>query len=152
MHKLFIKLAFIVLLFQGNLFSQNTPTKIIDEFFERYEKEGITIALDSLYATNKWVTNSPGLVIQLKSKIKMALGNEDFIGEMHGYEPISVKTLGSSFKLYSYLVKYDRQPIRFTFKFYKPQDDWILYTFKYDFNIPEEIEEAAKLYYEINGY
>ena len=49
--------------------------------------------------------------------------------------------------LKSYLVKYDRQPIRFTFQFYKPNKEWRIHSFKYDGNIDDEIEEAAKLYY-----
>ncbi|WP_209405780.1 hypothetical protein [Pseudozobellia sp. WGM2] len=47
----------------------------------------------------------------------------------------------------SYLVKFDRQPIRFTFQFYKPYNQWRTHRFKYDGNVDEEIEESAKVYY-----
>jgi hypothetical protein len=49
--------------------------------------------------------------------------------------------------LYSYLVKYDRQPLRFIFKFYKPNDKWVLYSYALDDSLDDEIQEAAKLYY-----
>ncbi len=49
--------------------------------------------------------------------------------------------------LYSYLVKYDRQPLRFIFKFYKLNDKWVLYSYALDDSLDDEIQEAAKLYY-----
>ena len=45
------------------------------------------------------------------------------------------------------MVKYDRQPMRFTFKLYKPNDKWILFSFKIDVDLDDELEQAAKLYY-----
>ena len=60
---------------------------------------------------------------------------------------IEKKKFAESFELYSYMVKYDRQPIRFIFKFYKPNDEWVLYSYALDDNLDTEIQEAAKLYY-----
>lgn len=152
MFKSLIRTLLILVICSGSIIAQKTPKDHIKEFFERYKNESISIAIDSLYATNKWVSKSSDMIIQLKSKMVMDLENEDYIGKMHGYEPIVMKYLGDSYKLYSYLVKYDRQPIRFTFHFYKPNDKWLLYSFKYDGELSSEIEEAAKAYYEVNRY
>jgi hypothetical protein len=46
----------------------------------------------------------------------------------------------------TYIVKYDREPLRFTFFFYKPKDVWRVSNFSYDENISDELEEAAKVY------
>ena len=78
-------------------------------------------------------------------KIKLA----DFIsglGDYFGYEPITEKSAGESYVLKSFLVKYERQPIRFTFLLYKPNDNWQIQNFTYDTNIQGELEEAAKAY------
>ncbi|MFK7806740.1 MAG: hypothetical protein AB8F74_02965 [Saprospiraceae bacterium] len=151
MQRIIIKTIVVFLISQSSLFAQEeTPLLLIDQFFKTYVEQGITPALESLYATNKWVGRNSDMVIQLKNKMETELGDKDFVGEMHGYEPITLKKLGDSYMLYSYLVKYDRQPIRFTFQFYKPNDKWMLYAFKYDGGIPEEIEESAKMYYDMN--
>lgn len=69
------------------------------------------------------------------------------MGKYHGQELITTKKFSESFILYSYLEKYDRQPIRFIFKFYKPDDKWVLYSYALDDGLDDEIQEAAKLYY-----
>lgn len=51
----------------------------------------------------------------------------DYIGKYYGYEIITTKKFSESFELHSYLVKSDRQPIRFIFKFYKPNDKWVFF-------------------------
>jgi len=83
------------------------------------------------------------------TKIKSQLEglNEDYVGKYYGYELIVEKKLGESYILLSYLVKFDRQPIRYTFQFYKPKDKWSIYSFQFDGSIDDEIEEAAKIYF-----
>jgi len=137
----------IVALFLFNITgnAQSTPTEIADTFFKDYVKSGSSIALDNLYSTNKWMTRSADAIVNLKSQMEGL--NDDYVGKYYGYELIVEKRLTESFVLLSYLVKYDRQPLRFTFQFYKPNDAWMIFSFQYDGNMDEEIEEAAKLYY-----
>lgn len=137
-------IAFILLL-NTIIFAQKTPDEIVEQFFIEFKEEGSSKALDNLYKQNKWISKSGDAVIQLKNQIESL--NEDYVGEYYGYELILEKKLGDSYILKSYIVKYDRQPIRFTFQFYKPNKEWRIHSFKYDGNIDNEIEEAAKLYY-----
>lgn len=44
------------------------------------------------------------------------------------------------------LVKYDRQPLRFSFTFYKAKDVWQLYNFEYIDRLIEELDESSKVY------
>lgn len=44
------------------------------------------------------------------------------------------------------MIKYARQPIRFTFILYKPKEEWMLFNFKYDDKLDEEMEDAANIY------
>ncbi len=124
------------------------PDEMVKRFFETYQERGSTAALDDLYDSNPWMSKAEDAVQNLKTQMEGL--TEDFVGKFHGYEEITTKSLSSSFVLKSYLVRFDRQPLRFTFEFYKPDDTWRIYGFQYDGSLDDEIEEAAKLYYLLN--
>lgn len=126
-------------------FGQNTPKEIVSKFFTEYEKKETSKALDNLYANNNWMKRSTDAITNLKQQLNSL--NEDYVGKYYGYELIVEKKLSDSFVLMSYLVKFDRQPIRFTFQFYKPDNEWRTHSFKYDGSIEDEIEESAKVYH-----
>tara|TARA_Y100000588_G_C13807440_1_gene733591 strand:- start:17 stop:478 length:462 start_codon:yes stop_codon:yes gene_type:complete len=126
-------------------FGQTTPKEIVSNFFTEYQNDGASKALDNLYANNKWMNRATDSMTKLKQQLGTL--NEDFVGAYYGYELIVEKKLSDSFILMSYLVKFDRQPIRFTFQFYKPNNEWRTHSFKYDGGIDDEIEESAKVYY-----
>lgn len=138
-------LMIILFLFIASIsFGQDSPQILIDSFFETYKTDA-SKAVKDLYKTSKWFDRIQDDIESIANTLNGF--NVDYMGEYYGYELITKKGFSESFKLYSYLIKYDRQPIRFTFKFYKPNDKWILYSFKYDDGIDDEIEESAKLYY-----
>lgn len=114
-------------------------------FFITYQKDGASKALDNLYSNNKWMSRATDAVANLKQQLGTL--NEDYVGKYYGYELIVEKQLSDSFVFMSYLVKFDRQPIRFTFQFYKPDNKWRTHSIKYDGNVETEIEESAKVYY-----
>ena len=64
-------------------------------------------------------------------------------GDYNGYELITEKGVGSNLKLLSYIVKYDKQPVRFIFIYYKPKDVWKIYTFQFNTNLDDELTSAA---------
>ena len=115
---------------------------ITETFFKTY-KENPAKAYGNLFDNNKWMKDKKGDIETVK--IKLA----DFIsglGEYYGYEPITEKSVGESYVLKSFLIKYERQPVRFTFLLYKRNDSWQIQNFTYDTNIDDEMEEAAKAY------
>jgi hypothetical protein len=138
------KLLIILLIsLSGNIFAQSSPQNIINSFFATYEKDPGK-AVKDLYATNKWTE-------RIKDDIDKIIGTvngfaESYMGKYYGNEIITTKKFSESFVLYSYLIKYDRQPMRFIFKFYKPNDKWVLYSYALDDDLDNEIQEAAKLY------
>lgn len=124
--------------------SSETPEEMMEIFFKKYKNEGATAALNDIYKKNEWVNPASEDVQNL---IRQMSGlTEDYVGKFYGYEMILEKKLSDSFILKSVLVKYGRQPLRFTFQFYKPNDKWVFYGFSYDANLTDEIKEAAKLY------
>ncbi|WP_320815196.1 hypothetical protein [Flavobacterium sp.] len=138
------KLLFILFIsISANLFAQKSSKDLINDFFTTYEKDAGK-AVKDLYATNPWTERKKDDINQIISTVNGL--SEDYIGKYYGYEIITTKKFSDSFILYSYLVKYERQPLRFTFKFYKPNDKWVLFSYALDDNLDDEIEEAAKLY------
>ncbi|WP_299781504.1 hypothetical protein [uncultured Formosa sp.] len=141
-----MKKLLIVLLISisGHVFSQSGPEDLIKDFFTTYKADAGK-AVKELYATNIWTE-------RIKDDIDKIIGTvngftENYMGKYYGYEKITTKKFSESLVLYSYLVKYDRQPLRFIFKFYKPDDKWVLLSYSLDDNLGSEIEESAKLYY-----
>ncbi len=137
-------LILFMILITGRLFAQSSPQSLIDNFFLTYEKDPGK-AVKELYATNNWTERA-------KDDIDKVIGTvngftESYMGKYYGHEIITTKKFAESFELYSYLVKYDRQPLRFVFKFYKPNDKWVLFSYALDDSLDDEIEQAAKLYY-----
>lgn len=126
-----------------NTFAQNDPQKIIDEFFSLYKSKDVDTSLDYLFGTNKWMVNSKDQIEEVKSKLK---GTLKLVGDYYGYSLITKKSVGDHYWLYTFMVRYDRQPIRFSILFYKPSDQWRLMNFSYDDNLGDELEEAAKAY------
>ena len=140
--KTFLLSGFFLLVTLG-AYSQEAPEKIIDKFFQDYQQGDPGVALDNLYKHMPWVDRIKDDLDKMKSQF---VGLQSLVGRYYGNDLIVKKDLAGSFSIYSYLVKYDRQPVRFVFKFYKPQDKWLLYGFSYDDSFSDELEEAVKVY------
>jgi hypothetical protein len=125
-------------------FAQTTPDELLQRFFTEYRKTPAH-AVDQIYSTNPWASRSRDAVEQMINTVNRY--TVDYLGQYYGNELIVKKQLSEGFVLYSYIMKYDRQPIRFIFEFYKPNDKWMLYSMKIDGNIDDELEQAAKIYY-----
>lgn len=121
--------------------STKTAAGILETFFKKYKDDGTSAAIDYLFGTNKYFTNTAGLN-QLKSKLDSL---RQGIGTYLGRDLIAQRQASNSLISYSYLVKHEIQPIRFTFMFYKAQNEWALYRFKYDDQMDAELEEAGRI-------
>jgi len=143
----YTKLLLTLILVSIYTFKSNAQNgqDIIDQFFTNFETKGASIAVDELYKTNPWTTRIQDAINNVKTQLERY--DENLVGKYYGYEHIVTKKLANSYVLHSYFVKFDRQPIRFTFQFYKPAEEWRLYSFQFDDNYDDEIEEAAKMYY-----
>lgn len=122
--------------------AQASPETMIATFFREYATNPGQ-ALQNLYNSNPWSSTQQAGVDGIKTELNRY--NVDLVGKMHGVELITTKKVTESLVLYSYLVKYDRLPMRITFKFYKPGDAWVLYGFDFDNDLEAELMEAAKL-------
>ncbi len=66
------------------------------------------------------------------------------MGEYRGYAMLGTKDLLADLVIHDYFVKYDRQPLRFRFIFYRADKQWVLYAFYFDDSLDEELKELVK--------
>lgn len=131
---------FIVLISNFELNAQTSEKEITTEFFRLFKTNPIQ-AFDYAFSTNKWLKRDIDGIENLKNQFKNLI---PLVGEYYGYEIINEKKIGENYKLISYMIKYDRQPLRFNFIFYKPANKWQLQNLNYDDKLSDEIKEAAK--------
>lgn len=133
---LFLSLAFI-----SEFRAQAGIDTITKTFFQTFETDPIK-AIDDAFLTNTWMEQNVEGVESVKNKFKDIL---PLIGEYRGFELINEKSIGECLKLKSFMVRYDRQPVRFTFVFYKPGKSWKVQNLKWDVSLDDEIEASASM-------
>ena len=124
-----------------NINAQNSVDDIPHEFFHIFKTEPME-ALDYAYSTNRWMFKQVNRIEILKNELKEILL---LVGDYHGFEIITKKSIGKNLKLLSYMVRYDRQPVRFTFVLYKLKDTWRIQDIVYNLDLTGEIIESAKI-------
>ncbi|HYG03875.1 MAG TPA: hypothetical protein VD927_15615 [Chryseosolibacter sp.] len=123
--------------------AQDAPQKMIDRFFDLYKTKSADEAIDYIFTTNKWMDDAKDDIENVKFKLNSTLKQ---LGEYEGYNLITTKSVGDHLTLYTFMVRYDRQPLRFSLLFYKPSAEWKLLNFSYDDDLSSELDEAAKAY------
>lgn len=127
-------------------YGQNSTEDLTTEFFKKYEKN-TDEAFDYIFGTNKWMGDNKDGTEKVKFQLREYA---KLMGKYIGFEKLTEKSLGESLKVSVYLVKYDRQPLRFIFKYYKGKEKWMLYNLKFDENIDDELDDIMKYDY-LNG-
>ena len=114
---------------------------LIQKFFKKFEAGNMNEAIDELYTTNKWAEAQRDLIQNIKTQFA---GVGGLVGQYRGRELVGTTNIGGRLVHVNYLALYDRQPLRFEFQFYKPQDAWIIYSFSFDTKISDELEASAR--------
>ncbi|MDB5153540.1 MAG: hypothetical protein JWR54_2291 [Mucilaginibacter sp.] len=143
MKKIFLLLC-LLLLFAGVATAQaqaQTPTGISKKFFEVYAAKPMD-AIDYIFSGIPLSKQVKDDIAAIKKNLKVTV---DQGGAYNGYEPITEKSVGNTLKLMSYMAKYDKQPVRFIFIYYKPKDVWKIYTFQFNTNLDDELANAASV-------
>lgn len=118
-----------------------TPEQLNSEFFDLYKSKGNEASLKYIFSTNKWI--SEGDITSVKTKLADLTSQ---LGKYYDKELITKKSIGKNYVLYSFLVKYERQPIRFTITYYKADTKWQLQILEFDVDLQTELREAASSY------
>jgi hypothetical protein len=109
-------------------------------FFKKYKKD-TDAAFDFIFGTNEWLIDDSEILENVKFKIHE---NKNVLGNFIGFEKLIYVPIGESLTVSIYLVKYEKQPLWFVFKFYKTEDKWMLYKFNLNENIDEVLDEITK--------
>ncbi|MDB5024773.1 MAG: hypothetical protein JWP78_2528 [Mucilaginibacter sp.] len=118
---------------------EQTPADLSKRFFEVYAvkpMDGIDYIFSGM-TLNKQVKDD---ITAIKKNLKVTI---DQAGAYNGYELIAEKSVGNTLRLMSYMARYDKQPVRFIFIYYKPKDVWKIYTFQFNTSFDEELTNAA---------
>jgi hypothetical protein len=136
-------ISILIILFSSIIANaQSNPDEMIKKFFLEFAVNSDK-AINDIYATNP---NIGGITDAINNMKKIAKSYPEQLGKNYGYELISQQKCTDNFILHAYLVKYELQPMKFTFEFYKPNTTWSLYSLNFDATIDDDVEEAAKLY------
>lgn len=120
--------------------SNRETQKMVDDFFNTY-RNSQKDAIVALLSKNKWVASDD--VNKLAGQLdEMAAA----IGKYQDYEKIGEATYGKSILQYTYIAKYERQALKFIFRFYKPGEHWQFQSFNYEVDFVNELDEAGKAY------
>ncbi len=123
------------------------PERLVEAFYLNYEKD-LSESLKSILKTNPDLISDENYQTILRS-IKEG---QSKAGKYFGHEKILSRHIGKSVILLSYLAKHQKFPIRYTFTFYKPNNDWLLYDFKFDSDIMKELEKSSQLEFASETY
>ena len=64
-------------------------------------------------------------------------------GAPSGYEFIKEEKAGSSLLRYTFIVRYEKAPLRWLFTFYRAEKGWVITDFKFDGNLGALFEPGA---------
>jgi hypothetical protein len=129
----------IMLLFSGAVAAE-TYGGIPETFFAQLAQGKTNEAIDFLYDTNPWVAKNSDQVMNLKGELAKLSG---LVGEYRFHELIAEEKAGSRYAHLIYLVGYDRQPLRFEIKVYRPGDEWSFQGVSFDAALTDDIEKQA---------
>ncbi len=135
--------TFLFILFTSFAFAQakDDGQELITRFFDLYKGKGYEYALKYAFETNKWINTQGDEMLT----VGLNLGKKiQPLGEYLGNEELKSKSVSSRFRIVSYFVYYQREPIRFTFELYKNASGWEIWDFQFDSDFDAEIIEALK--------
>ncbi len=124
---------------QSDAVKLEDPEKIVTQFLEIYSEEGVDQGLKYLFEYNPWINNFESLSTRL-----LELTSQ--IGMLKGSDLIVTKKIGNAMIMFSYLMKYERQPIRFNITFYRPGTNWQVQDFRYDDELIQELISSGEAY------
>lgn len=139
----FFRIAFslMFMLFPSISYSAEDYKVEIKEFFDLYEEGRFDEAIDRIYQSNKYRDKIQDQLINLKTNLR---GLSDLVGEYKYKAHIEDIVVADQFVQSTYLLIFDRQPVRFEFQFFGKKGDWTIYLIQYDDGLPAEVLNSAR--------
>ena len=137
-----IILIFSLILYTSTIYGQYSKSSeaLTAEFFAMYKRD-TNAAFDFIFETNEWLANDKEEIGKIKAEV---LEYKTTLGDYMGFEKLINKHIGGNLNVFVYLVKYERRPLKFIFKYYKSKNKWMLYKFKIEENIDRDIDKIIE--------
>lgn len=136
-----ILLLALLLTLPGFAFASEYGT-IPEKFFSHIKVGETDAAINYLYDTNEWISQNSDQVINLKNQLKSAKG---LVGKYRFHELIREEKVGARYAHLVYLVGFERQPLRFEIRVYKPEEKWRFQGVSFDADLTDHIEKLANM-------
>lgn len=133
-------IAALVLSLASNASFADAYSSIPEKFFGYIKQGKTTEAIDFVYGTNKWISKDSDQVINLKNQLAQL---NKLVGSYVFNELIVEEKAGTRYVHLIYLVGYERQPLRFELKLYKPDNEWRFHGVSFDTNLTDDIDKQA---------
>jgi hypothetical protein len=137
-----LKRNLLILLIVSNCYyttgQEKTPDDIVKNFFNLYKSKSINESFNYLFSTNNLIPNED--VQNIKNQVSKY---SSVLGNYYGKETFSKEKINLSIEVHSYVLKYERQPVRFILTFYKPNKKWKIQNFKISDGFIEELEKGV---------
>lgn len=134
-----------LVLITGRSFAQsqdkNDGQELIDNFFTYYKQRGPEIALKYAFSTNKWIEPNGDELVGLSNRLFKQV---EKMGDYLGQEEIRSVKVGSRLRFATFLVYYERDPLRFILELYRTNTGWEITHVEFDTKFDEEIEESMR--------
>lgn len=142
MKKLFLLALFSLLALRAQC--QMDYTTLTELFFTEYTVLGPEKALEHLYATAAAPQKNRSAFEQQRAELRKL--TPDNVGRYFGHQHLASRG-AARVVVSSYLMRFEQQPVRFTFTYYRANDRWGLYAFRVDTGLVDELTETLKLNY-----
>lgn len=132
--------AFLVLLALSTAVSAQAYGGIPERFFALVAKGQTSEAIEFLYSTNRWVDSKGDQVTNLKGELAKL---NALVGKYVYHELVVEQKVGQRYAHLVYLVGFERQPLRFEIRVYRPGDEWRFQGVSFDARLIEDIDKQA---------
>jgi hypothetical protein len=121
--KRILVLFVLVILIKHSSFSQETPESMVDNFFSYFNGDNTLQAIDYLISVGPNLKSDSSLSVRLNRNLQTAYTNN---GVYCGYELVEKEKVSDSYYIYTYFIKYLKNPVKIHFVFYRHKDKWFV--------------------------
>lgn len=115
--------------------------QIAAKFFDLLSEGKSGEAVDSVFKTNPYLDKVADAIVQVKSSLA---SSEKLIGNYRDSSLILDKKLGDRVIYLYYLAAFERQPIKFEFLCYKPNEKWVIQNLFFSDKVLDDIRDFVK--------
>lgn len=111
-----------------------------EAFFGFIEQGETEKAIDLFADSHPWVGKNTDQINNLKTELTKL---DTLLGEYRYRELIVEQSIGTRYAHLIYTVGYERQPVRFELRFYRPGNEWRLQGVSFDTSLVQDIDKLT---------